>query len=30
MLIAFLETKFSGKERYERRIEEIEKIEANN
>ena len=30
MLIAFLETKFSGKERYERRIEEIEKVEANN
>ena len=30
MLIAFLETKFSGKARYERRLEEIEKIEANN
>ena len=30
MLIAFLETKFSGKERYVRRLEEIEKIEANN
>ncbi len=30
MLIAFLETKFSGKARYERRIEEIQKIEANN
>jgi len=30
MLIAFLETKFSGKVRYERRLEEIEKIEANN
>jgi len=30
MLIAFLETKFSGKERNERRLEEIEKIEANN
>lgn len=30
MLIAFLETKFSGKERYERRLEEIQKIEANN
>lgn len=30
MLIAFLETKFSGKARYERRIEEIEKVEANN
>lgn len=30
MLIAFLETKFSGKERFERRLEEIEKIEANN
>ncbi|HKB88723.1 MAG TPA: RpiB/LacA/LacB family sugar-phosphate isomerase [Patescibacteria group bacterium] len=30
MLIAFLETKFSGKERYKDRLEEIEKIEANN
>jgi ribose 5-phosphate isomerase B len=30
MLIAFLETKFSGKARYEKRIEEIGKIEANN
>jgi ribose 5-phosphate isomerase B len=30
MLIAFLETKFSGKARYERRLEEITKIEANN
>jgi len=30
MLIAFLETKFSGKDRYERRLEEIERIEANN
>lgn len=30
MLIAFLETKFSGKVRYEKRLEEIEKIEANN
>ncbi len=30
MLIAFLETKFSEKERYERRIEDIHKIEANN
>lgn len=30
MLIAFLETKFSGKPVYERRLEEIEKIEANN
>jgi ribose 5-phosphate isomerase B len=30
MLIAFLETKFSGKAKYERRLEEIEKIEANN
>lgn len=30
MLIAFLETKFSGKERYEKRLEEIQKIEANN
>lgn len=30
MLIAFLETKFSGKARYDRRLEEIQKIEANN
>lgn len=30
MLKAFVETKFSGKARYEKRIEEIEKIEANN
>lgn len=30
MVIAFLETKFSGKARYERRLEEIEKVEANN
>jgi ribose 5-phosphate isomerase B len=30
MLIAFLETKFSGKDRYEKRLEEIERIEANN
>ena len=30
MLIAFLETKFSGKVRYEKRLQEIEKIEANN
>ncbi len=30
MLIAFLETKFSGKARHEKRLEEIEKIEANN
>lgn len=30
MLIAFLETKFDGAERHERRIEDIEKIEANN
>ncbi|KKQ92650.1 MAG: Ribose-5-phosphate isomerase B [Candidatus Woesebacteria bacterium GW2011_GWA2_40_7] len=30
MLIAFLETKFSGKARYEERLEEIERIEANN
>jgi ribose 5-phosphate isomerase B len=30
MLIAFLETKFSGKARYERRLHEIEEIEANN
>lgn len=30
MLIAFLETKFSGKARYEKRLDEITKIEANN
>ncbi len=30
MLIAFLETKFSEKVRYERRLHEIEKIEAKN
>ena len=30
MLIAFMETKFSGKARYERRLREIEEIEANN
>jgi ribose 5-phosphate isomerase B len=30
MLIAFLESKFSGKARFERRLREIEKIEANN
>lgn len=30
MLISFLETKFSGKARYEKRIDEISKIEANN
>jgi ribose 5-phosphate isomerase B len=30
MLIAFLETKFEGKARYERRLQEITKIEANN
>ncbi len=30
MLIAFLETQFSGKARHEERLEEIEKIEANN
>ena len=30
MLIAFLETKFAGKARFERRLQEIEKIEANN
>jgi ribose 5-phosphate isomerase B len=30
MLIAFLETKFSEKERYERRLQEIEKIEEKN
>lgn len=27
---AFLETKFSGEERYKKRLQEIEKIEANN
>lgn len=30
MLIAFLETNYSGKERYERRLQEIKEIEANN
>jgi ribose 5-phosphate isomerase B len=30
MLIAFLETKFSGKARYERRLQEIKEIEENN
>jgi ribose 5-phosphate isomerase B len=30
MLIAFLETKFSDKKRFAKRLEEIEKIEANN
>jgi ribose 5-phosphate isomerase B len=30
MVKAFLETKFEGKERYKRRLKEIEKIEANN
>lgn len=30
MLIAFLETKYDKKERHERRLEEIERIEANN
>jgi len=30
MVQAFLETKFGGKERYKRRLKEIEKIEANN
>lgn len=30
MLIAFIETKFDGKERHERRLDDIEKIEANN
>lgn len=30
MVIAFLETKFSGKARHERRLDEIERIEANN
>ena len=30
MIKAFLETKFGGKERYKRRLEDITKIEANN
>jgi len=30
MLIAFLETKYSAKPRYERRLEEITRIEENN
>ncbi len=30
MVRAFLETKFGKKERYKRRLKEIEKIEANN
>lgn len=30
MLIAFLETQFSGKAKYERRLQEIKEIEANN
>lgn len=30
MLIAFLETKFSGKDKYENRLEEIKRIEENN
>ena len=30
MVKAFLETKFGKKERYKRRLKEIEKIEANN
>lgn len=30
MLIAFLETNYSGKARYERRLEEIKRIEENN
>lgn len=30
MLIAFIETKFDGAERHERRLDDIEKIEANN
>mgnify|MGYP000914533503 CR=1 FL=1 len=30
MLIAFLETKFSGRAKYERRLQEIKEIEANN
>lgn len=30
MVIAFLETKYSGQARFERRLQEIGKIEANN
>lgn len=30
MLIAFLESRFSAKERYKRRLSDISKIEANN
>ncbi len=30
MLIAFLETKFSETDRYEKRLEDIQKIESNN
>lgn len=30
MLIAFLETKFSGKDRYKERLEEINRLEQNN
>jgi ribose 5-phosphate isomerase B len=30
MVKVFIETKFSGKARHEKRLEEIEKIEANN
>lgn len=30
MVKVFLETKFSGKSRFKRRLEEIERIEANN
>ena len=30
MLIAFLETKYSGLDRFERRLEEIRKLEENN
>jgi ribose 5-phosphate isomerase B len=30
MVIAFLETKFSGKARYEKRLEEIDRLEKNN
>ena len=30
MLIAFLESKFAAKPRYKKRLEEIERIEANN
>jgi len=30
MLIAFLETKFSGKVRFEKRLQELKELEANN